>query len=116
MSAGAVNLMDENRDFLRLVIMEGLGGDDAALEQYSRLLDMWEQALTKVLLRYETKGELPSGMAEDVARHVIYTILMAFQDSLLGRHGFASPTSDERQQALRSFLGPSLKRLLSQAH
>jgi AcrR family transcriptional regulator len=115
MSAGAVNLMDENRDFLRLIIMEGLGGDEAALEQYSRLLDLWEQALTKVLARYEAKGELEPGMAEDVSRHVIYTILMAFQDSLLGRHGFASPTAHERQQALRSFLAPSLKRLLSES-
>ena len=115
MSAGAVNLMDANRDFLRLIIMEGLGGDEASLEQYSRLLDLWEQALTKVLVRYEAKGELAQGMSDDVARHVIYTILMAFQDSLLGRHEFASPTPDERQQALRSFLGPSLKRLLAQA-
>src|SRR5688572_2462864 len=45
MSAGAVNLMDANRDFLRLIIMEGLGGDEAALEQYSHLLDLWEGAL-----------------------------------------------------------------------
>lgn len=113
MAAGAVNLMDTNRDFLRLIIMEGLGGDEAALEQYSRLLDLWEGALTAVLRRYETKGELRDGPAEELARHVIYTILMAFQDSLLGRHGFFSPTPEERQLALRSFLGPSLERLLA---
>jgi AcrR family transcriptional regulator len=113
MAAGAVNIMDENRDFLRLVIMEGLGGDEAALEQYSRLLDLWESALTTVLRRYEDKGELQGGAAEDLSRHVIYTILMAFQDSLLGRHGFAGPTTFERQAALRSFLGPSLQRMLA---
>jgi AcrR family transcriptional regulator len=113
MAAGAVNIMDENRDFLRLVIMEGLGGDDAALEQYSRLLDLWEKALTVVLRRYEDKHELLSGPAEDLARHVIYTILMAFQDSLLGRHELSAPTPEQRQIALRSFLGPSLKRLLA---
>jgi AcrR family transcriptional regulator len=112
MSAGAVNLMDANRDFLRLVIMEGLGGDDAALEQYSHLLDLWEDALTKVLRRYQEKGELRDGLAEDLARHIIYTILMAFQDSLLGRHGFSGPTPEERQEALRHFLGPSLLLLL----
>jgi hypothetical protein len=112
MSAGAVNLMDANRDFLRLIIMEGLGGDDAALEQYSHLLDLWENALITVLKRYEAKGELREGLAEDLARHIIYTILMAFQDSLLGRHGFSGPTADERQEALRSFLGPSLLLLL----
>jgi AcrR family transcriptional regulator len=113
MAAGAVNIMDENRDFLRLIIMEGLGGDDAALEQYSRLLDLWEKALAAVLRRYEDKHALQSGPAEDLARHVIYTILMAFQDSLLGRHELAAPTPEQRQTALRSFLGPSLKRLLA---
>ncbi len=112
MSAGAVNLMDENRDFLRLIIMEGLGGDDAALEQYTRLVDLWERALIIAFGRYENRGELKAGVAEDLAPHIIYTILMAFQDSLIGRHGFGSPTPEQRQQALRSFLGPSLDRLL----
>lgn len=113
MAAGAINLMDENRDFLRLVIMEGLGGDEAALEQYTRLLDLWEGALTAVLQRYESKGELHTAApADELARQVIYTILMAFQDSLLGRHGFYGPTADERQSAIRTFLGPSLRRLL----
>src|SRR5438445_8361384 len=113
MAAGAVNIMDENRDFLRLIIMEGLGGDDAALEQYSRLLDLWENALTTVLRRYENKRALQNGPAEDLARHVIYTILMAFQDSLLGRHELSAPSPEQRQTALRSFLGPSLERLLA---
>ena len=116
MAAGAINLMDENRDFLRLIIMEGLGNDEAALEQYTRLLDLWENALTVVLRRYEEKGELHSAApANELARQIIYTILMAFQDSLLGRHGFYNPSPAERQTAIRSFLGPSLQRLLDGA-
>src|SRR5712691_9609508 len=83
---GAINIMDQNRDFLRLIIMEGLGGDEAALEQYGRLLGLWEDALTSVLRRYEDKGELPQNSAATVARHIIYTILMTFQESLLGRN------------------------------
>lgn len=112
MSAGAVNLMDENRDFLRLIIMEGLGGDQAALEQYTRLVDLWERALIIAFGRYEKKGELATGQSEELAPHIIYTILMAFQDSLIGRRSFGSPTPEQRQHALRSFLGPSLDRLL----
>ncbi len=112
MSAGAVNLMDDNRDFLRLIIMEGLGGDEAAVEQYTRLVDLWERALVITFGRYEKKGDLPSGVAEELAPHIIYTVLMAFQDSLIGRHGFGSRTPAQRQQALLAFLGPSLDRLL----
>src|SRR3990170_5175525 len=67
MARGAINIMDENRDFLRLIIMEGLGGDEAALEQYRRLTDMWENALTAVLKRYAEKGELPSDSLQTLA-------------------------------------------------
>jgi hypothetical protein len=31
---------------------------------------------------------------------------------LIGRHGLGRPTAEQRQEALRSFLGPSLERLL----
>jgi AcrR family transcriptional regulator len=112
MAAGAISLMDENRDFLRLIIMEGLGGDEAALEQYHRLMGRWEEALTTVLLRYEKKGELPAGAPKELARQIIYTILMTFEDSLLARHVSPGAPSKERQEALRSFVGPALERLL----
>lgn len=112
MAAGAVNLMDANRDFLRLITMEGLGGDEAALTQYSRLLDLWESALTTVLERYASRGLLVNDKADDLARHIIYTILMAFQDSLLGRHDLPADSPGQRQDALRKFLGPSLARLV----
>jgi len=32
--------------------MEGLGGDEAALEQYTRLVDLWERALVITFGRY----------------------------------------------------------------
>ena len=112
MSRGAINLMDENRNFLRLIIMEGLGGDEAALEQYNRLLGLWENALATVLRRYQEKGELHGDSVLDLARHIIYTILMPFQESLLGRHVSLSPSPAERRDALGSFVGPALERLL----
>ena len=72
---GAINIMDQNRDFLRLIIMEGLGRDEAALQQYDRLLGLWEDALTSVLRRYEDKGELPQNSPATVARMAFRTIL-----------------------------------------
>ncbi len=92
--------------------MEGLGGDEAALEQYTRLVDLWERALIINFGRYEKKGELPVGVADELAPQIIYTILMAFQDGLIGRHGFGSATASQRKEALTAFLGPSLERLL----
>jgi hypothetical protein len=115
MARGAINIMDANRDFLRLIIMEGLGGDTAAVEQYHRLLNMWESALGSVLTRYAEKGALEKNSAAAMARQIIYIILMAFEDALLGRHVSANASPEERQNALASFVAAALERLLSGA-
>lgn len=112
MARGAINIMDENRDFLRLIVMEGLGGDESALDQYHHLVDLWESALTAVLQRYAEKGELPREAPRTMARQVIYLILMAFQDTLLGRHVSPQATPGERREALAAFASQTLERLL----
>lgn len=112
MARGAINIMDVNRDFLRLIIMEGLGGDRAALEQYHRLIDLWEEALSTVLSRYAEKGVLQAKATEALARQIIYTILMAFEDTLLGRHTPPDATAEERQAALTGLVTDALDRLL----
>lgn len=112
MTRGAINIMDENRDFLRLIIMEGLGGDESALEQYRRLVGLWESALTTVLQRYTEKGELPDNSPQAMARQVIYLILMAFQDTLMGRHVSPAAKPEERRQALAAFVGDAMNHLL----
>jgi AcrR family transcriptional regulator len=114
MARGAINLMDENREFLRLIIMEGLGGDEAAIGQYRRLVDLWEGALTTVLQRYADKGEFPKNSPPHLARHIVYTILMAFQDSLIGRHVSAHAAPEQRQQELTEFVAPAIIRMLNQ--
>jgi len=108
MARGAIDLMDDNRDFLRLIVMEGLGGDDSALAQYRRLIDLWEQALATVLGRYVDKGDLQSEAVPTLARQIIYTILMAFQDNLLGRHIADGATPQQRRDAQAQFVNEAL--------
>lgn len=112
MARGAVATMDDNRDFLRLIIMEGLGGDDAALEQYDRLIGLWERALTTVLRRYEEKGEVPGNLSDPLARQIIYTILMTFEESLLGRHISPAASTAERRDELTKFVTSALERIV----
>jgi len=112
MAQGAINIMDENRDFLRLIFLEGLGGDESALDQYSHLTNLWESALTAVLRRYAEKGDLPGVTPEALSRQVIYLILMAFEDTLLGRHVPLQATPEERRKALAAFADQALRQLL----
>lgn len=112
MARGAIDMMDENRDFLRLIILEGLGGDESAVEQYRLLTDMWEKALTTVLRRYAEKGELGDMSPQPLARQIIYLILMAFQDALLGRHVPPRATPQQRREALADFVRQGLSHLV----
>jgi len=113
MARGAINLMDDNRDFLRLIIMEGLGGDDAALEQYRHLIDLWENALRVVLGRYASRGDFPTASVPTLARQIIYTILMAFEDNLLGRHIVDGATPQQRRDGQAEFVSNALGGVLN---
>jgi len=112
MARGAINIMDENRDFLRLIIMEGLGGDEAALEQYQRLANRWESGLATVLSRYAQKGELRNNDVHGIARQIIYPILMAFEDTLLGRHTTSDASPEQRRDTLAAFVSGTVDHLL----
>ena len=112
MAQGAINIMDENRDFLRLIFLEGLAGDESALEQYRHLTNLWEGALTAVLRRYAEKGDLPGLTPEALARQVIYLILMAFEDTLMGRHVPPEAAPEERRRALAAFAEQTLRQLV----
>src|SRR3990167_3667480 len=112
MAQGAISIMDENRDFLRLIFLEGLAGDESALEQYKHLTNLWERALTAVLRRYAEKGGLHGVTPEALARQAIYLILMAFEDTLLGRHVPPEAAPEERRRALGEFVDQALLQLL----
>ena len=112
MARGAINLMDENRDFLRLIIMEGLGGDDVALQQYRRLIDLWENALGVVLGRYVARGDLHQESVATLTRQIIYTILMAFEDNLLGRHTIDGASPQQRRDSQAEFVSDALTGVL----
>ncbi|HXG41518.1 MAG TPA: helix-turn-helix domain-containing protein [Dehalococcoidia bacterium] len=101
MAAGAIAFMDENRDFLRLILMEGLAGDDVTNEQYCKLLERWERALVGVLERYKARGELGDYDPELLARHTIYLILGAFVDSLMAREDTSAPPAERREELSR---------------
>ncbi len=108
----AINLMADNADFLRLILLESLVGDEVASEQYRRLVNLWEQSLADALGRYVEKGQMKSEGPEAVARHIISLILAAFvEEALLGRH---RPLGEEDQgrEALASFLVTAIDHIL----
>lgn len=112
MALGAVDGMDDSREFLRLIIMEGLSGDEAAVEQYGKLATMWEQGLAAVLKRYAEVGALRCDDPQVVSRQIIYSIVMAFIDSLLRPDAYPQDPPERRREALAHFVRAALERTL----
>jgi len=112
MARGAIDIMDDNRGFLRLILLEGLAGDPVALEQYQRLVNRWEQGLAAVLRRYLEKGEMKDDDVETVARHIIYVIMAALQDAVLGRHLPPDDDPQKRRDALAVFVAAAIDQIL----
>lgn len=112
MARGAIDIMDENRGFLRLILLEGLVGDEVALDQYRRLVSRWEQGLVSVLRRYVEKGEMKGDDLETLARQIIYVILAAFEETLLGGRVPGEAEPQQRRAALAAFIARAIDQLM----
>jgi AcrR family transcriptional regulator len=99
----AVQLIDVNKELLRIILREALAGDATAGGRYRALLDRWEARVNARLHPFEARGSIARGSSEDLSRHVVYTIAMAVQDRLLLGRG-------DRDE-LMSFLSSAVRRL-----
>ncbi len=83
-AVASARLWDENADFLRVVIVEVLRGDRAADAAHRELMDRWYRGIVDLLTRYQTRGELASGIEiEDSAKSWVDMMFGAFMDRLL---------------------------------
>lgn len=73
----------ENHELLRIILREGLAGNQAAACRYGQLLDDWESRLASHLVTFESTEMLGVGEARPMARQIMYAIIMAFEDGLL---------------------------------
>ncbi len=109
---GATQVIEQNHEVLRIILRESLAGDPIACCRYSQLLDDWESRLSGRLLPFESTGALAAGEAKTVARQIMYTVIMAFEDMLLLRPDPSLHPAERRLQAM-VFLSRHIDRLLS---
>jgi AcrR family transcriptional regulator len=99
---GITRAIGENHELLRLILREGLAGDQAAACRYGQLLDGWESHLAGHLITFESAGMLGSGEARPVARQIISAIIMAHEDRLVLRPNRSLPPAERRLETLAS--------------
>lgn len=107
----AVNVIDLNRDLLRIIFSEALAGDPAAICRYHQLVDGWESSIAERLRPFEGCGTLEFGTSNHLGRQIVYMIVMAVEDYLLLRRRRSSSSPAERREDLRAFLRSASARL-----
>lgn len=108
----AARVIEENHELLRIILREGLAGNPEAACRYGQLLDDWESRLAGRLLSFEKAGAMASGEATSWARQIIYTIIIAFEDTYLLRPDPSMPPAERRLKTL-AFLLRHIDSLLS---
>jgi AcrR family transcriptional regulator len=97
---GATRVIEENHELLRIILRESLAGDPVAACRYGELLNDWESRLNSRLLPFESKGALAAGEGKMVARQIMYTIIMAYEDMLVLRPDATMTPAERRIQTL----------------
>lgn len=80
----SARLWHDNVDFLRVVIVQVLRGDEGAQSAHQEMMDRWRRGMIDLLARYHDRGELVTGTdTEEAAESWVNLMYGAFVDRLL---------------------------------
>src|SRR3990172_4266948 len=92
LSLFAFDLMESNRDFLKVVFVEALGEDPVAIDEYGMVVNRWQRGLARILHTYADRGQVETPDIEGTAWQLLHQVLGAFMDHLMS----AEPSALER--------------------
>jgi AcrR family transcriptional regulator len=109
----AMLIMQQNREFLRLVFMESLGSEPGAMEESRSVIERWEQGLARLLRVYMERGQVRRLDADMAARQLVSLARGAFMDDLLERFGPNRGTGETLRSDLEAYLAASVDNILT---
>ena len=98
----AFDLMDGNRDFLKVVFVEALGEDAVAIDEYGMVVNRWQRGLARILHTYVERGLIRTADIEGTAWQLVHQVLGAFIHRLMHADFAALETAGARDQVARA--------------
>jgi len=105
-------LMESNREFLRLMLMEALGSEPTAVAAYRKNMERWENGMSRFLEAYTRRGQLRQVDIEVTARQLVTMVVTIFLGDLVGRFGPHQSKGGKLNPALDSYLAAALDNVL----
>jgi len=109
----AMLVMQQNREFLRLVFMESLRNEPGAIEEARSVVERWEQGVAHVLRAYMERGQVRRLDPRIAARQLVSMGRGALMDDLVGSFGPCQGSGETLSPHLEAYLAASVDNILT---
>jgi AcrR family transcriptional regulator len=92
-ACSALEFLYQNRDLLKVLLVEALAEDPVAAEEYRILVERWERAEARILKYYAAQGMLRTAVIDTLAKQLVVTVLGAFADYLMSPSDSPKPSA-----------------------
>lgn len=96
-ACSALEFLYQNRDLLKVLLVEALAEDPVATEEYRILVERWERAEARILKYYAAQGMLRTAVIDTLAKQLVVTVLGAFADYLMSPSDAPKPAVPPRE-------------------
>jgi AcrR family transcriptional regulator len=79
----ALAFIYQNRDLMKVLMLEAMADDPVATEEYAMLVERWERACARIFRIYLSRDEIHIDSADELAKQCVVTVLGAFADYLM---------------------------------
>ncbi|HYM16771.1 MAG TPA: TetR family transcriptional regulator [Dehalococcoidia bacterium] len=79
----ALSFIYQNRDLMKVLMLEAMAEDAVAAEEYGILAERWERAEARILRIYVERGDIHVESVDELAKQCVVTVLGAFADYLM---------------------------------
>jgi AcrR family transcriptional regulator len=79
----ALAFIYQNRDLMKVLMVEAMADDPVATEEYAALSRRWKRAEARILRIYAERGQLRTDDVDELAEQLVVTVLGVFSDYLM---------------------------------
>ena len=83
LATGALEFIYQNKDVMKVLMLEAMAEDEVAAEEYRILRNRWERALARILHHYADQGLLRTEAVDELATQIVVTVIGAFADYMM---------------------------------
>lgn len=83
LATGALEFIYQNKDVMKVLMIEAMAEDEVAAEEYRALRSRWERALARILRQCAEQGLVRTEAVDELATQLVVTVIGAFADYMM---------------------------------